>query len=113
MIAQTPRSHSSAPHGKLTTFDVAEIRSSKFNGDLFLYVEGEMPEIGWNVIIAPRIYHDKPEYLEVEILRVQAPANQYGERADIYKLSIPLNDIIGSKGVKVIGLDTSQSLDLE
>ena len=37
--------------------------------------------------------------------------NRYA--TDIYKLSIPLNDIIGSTGVKVIGLDKSQSLDLE
>lgn len=67
---------STAPHGKLLTFDHAEIRTSQYNGDLFLYVEGEDLKMGWDDVLTPQINQKQPEYLTVEILQIRAPTQQ-------------------------------------
>lgn len=114
MTFEPSNSPSSPPHSKLLSFDHAEIRASKFNGDLFLYVEGKSPKIGWDAVLEPRIYDKQPEYVTVEIVSMRNSAEPSNQKSDdgLYKLSIPINDLAGAKGIKLVGHDQSQIITL-
>lgn len=106
---------SSAPHGKLIDFDYAEIRSSQFNDETYLYVAGAKPEDGWQAMLAPRIHHSVPDYADVEILKVRSRQDHKApnaENEDSYQLSIPINSIKGSKGIMIIGANGDKVIDI-
>lgn len=97
---------SSAPHGKLIDFECAEIRSSQFNDESYLYVAGAKVDDGWQAMLAPRIHHSVPDYASIEVLKVrnyQDHIKSAAENEDGYQLSIPINSIKGSKGIMLIG----------
>ncbi len=106
---------SSAPHGKLIDFEHAEIRSTQFNDEIYLYVAGAKPEDGWQAMLAPRIHHSVPDYADVEILKVRSRQdikNSATENEDGYQLSIPINSIKGSKGIMLIGANGDKVIDI-
>ncbi len=109
------KSLSSAPHGKLIDFEYAEIRSSQFNDEDYLYVAGAKPEDGWKAILAPCIHHAMPDYADVEVLKVRIRENSEtlnAENEDGYQLSIPINSIKGSKGILLIGANGNKMIDI-
>ncbi len=108
---------SSTPNGKLFAFESAEIRHSKFNNDSFLYVTGEAAENGWDILLAPRIYHEVPDFVQIELLLIRQYSGS-GKSQDTkninrpYQLSIPLNDICGKKGIELVGKNMSKIFEL-
>lgn len=99
------------PHSRLINFDMAEIRASQFNDDLFLVVSGEHPQSGWSAVLAPQINQDKSDYLFVEVIRVHDNDGQVERNNVIYQLSLPLNAISGEIGVAVVGANGTKYID--
>ena len=52
----------SVPNGRIIDFEVAELRKPPFQDDLYLWVRGTLPGIGFEARLAPRVYHDRPDY---------------------------------------------------
>lgn len=103
---------SNIPKALLINFDYAEIRTSQFNKELFLYVSGEQPAAGWNAMLAPLINQETPDYLHVEVLRARMNDTKVERGNSPYRLSLPLNSISGKKGVKLIGANGSKTFDI-
>lgn len=103
---------SNSPRGQLINFDHAEIRTSQFNDELFLFVTGKQPEKNWKAMLAPMINQQTPDYLTVEILRTRASDGREKGNQEYYQLSLPLNAISGKKGVMVIGANQSKKIDI-
>jgi hypothetical protein len=82
-------------------FKSAQVRPGFVNNTFFLVVSGTKPCINMQVHLSPLIYIRRPEYWGIEVigtllgpcLTATAP----------YHVFIPLNGIIGTKGIEVIG----------
>jgi len=109
------KSLSSAPHGKLIDFEYAEIRLSEFNGEEYLYVASAKTEDGWKAMLAPRIYHDVPDYTDVEVLKVRSTQRQeiiVIKNSEYHQLSIPISSFKGLKGISLIGANVDKIIDI-
>ena len=76
----------------------------------FLIVSGTKPFLNMTVELSPLIYIRQPEYWGIEVvgalhgigIPVTAP----------YTVFIPLNGILGTKGIEVIGARKKQTIDI-
>ena len=96
--------------GELLAYENAEIRSSRYNNDAFLIVSGNKPENGWKAMLVPSIYQEKQEYLHVEILKVR-DFNGVSDDDSQYILSIPVDAIMGEKGIMLVGANGRKYID--
>lgn len=112
---------SSVPNGRIIDFEFAEIKQLSFQGNLYLRVSGTMPAGSFEVILAPRIYHDLPEYwgIEVNIVATSAVINELGDidaaliaAPTIFERSVPLAGITGSRGIAVIGANQVKRIEI-
>lgn len=82
-------------------FTKAEVRPGIVNNTFFLIVSGTKPCINMQVRLSPLIYIKKPEYWGIEVIGTLSgfclPA------LAPYHVFIPLDGIIGTKGIEVIG----------
>lgn len=107
---------SSAPNGKIIDFDRAELRRVPFQDSLYLWVSARTPGTNFELRLAPRIYHDRPDYWAIEVVAVGAghAANDTGVEVgeDIVERSVPLSGITGKKGISVIGANHSKQIEI-
>jgi hypothetical protein len=116
---------SSVPNGRIIDFEIAELKTLSFQNSLYLWVSGLMPAGSFEVILAPRIYHDLPEYwgIEVTIVATLAAINDMGNdpgdidaagiaAPTIFERSVPLAGITGSRGVAVIGANQVKRIEI-
>jgi hypothetical protein len=112
---------SSVPNGRIIDFEIAELKTSPFQDSLYLWVKGRMPLGHFEVTLAPRIYHNRPEYwgIEVAIVSVPAPANDPGvvdvknaETGTMFERSVPLTGVTGSRGITVIGANQIKRIEI-
>lgn len=80
-------------------------------GSFVLAVSGEKPYANMEVMLSPLTYVQQPEYWGIEVvgwlphgfgLTMIAP----------YTVTIPLDGIIGSEGIEVIGSNRTESMDV-
>ena len=98
----------SATSVKLINFTRAEVRPGFVPNTWFLIVSGTKPYVNMTVELSPLIYIRQPEYWGIEVigrltgigLPMTAP----------YSVSIPLNGILGTKGIEVIGANKRQKI---
>ena len=89
---------------RLIDFDRCEVRPGFLPGSYILIVEGMKPYANMQVDLVPLIYIQQPKYWGIEVvgclrgigLPVLTP----------YTVSIPLDGILGTKGIEVIGATT-------
>ncbi|MQS39003.1 hypothetical protein [Streptomyces katsurahamanus] len=95
---------------RIIDFDVAEIVPIPFGHHSYvLVVSGTKPFLNMRVQLSPRIYIEQPEYWGIEVL---GDLSGFGLPAlGPYTVTLPLNDLFGSKGIEVIGANTSKKLD--
>jgi hypothetical protein len=112
---------SSVPNGRIVDFEIAELKTLSFQESLYLWVSGTMPAGHFEVILAPRIYHDRPEYWGIEVTIVAAPAlandlRDIGPAAvaelTVFERSVPLTGITGSRGIAVIGANKVKRIEI-
>ena len=116
MTNSSSGSLSSVPNGRIIDFEHAELRKLPFQGGLYLWVRGSLPGTGFEARLAPRIYHDRPEFWGIEVAVIQAPepANDVGA-ADtklIFERSVPLTGITGVRGIAVIGANQVKRIEI-
>lgn len=112
---------SSVPNGRIIDFETAELRKLPFQDSLYLWVRGSLPGTGFEARLAPRIYHDRPDYWGIEVAVIHAPdivtpapANDAGsgEPALIFERSVPLTGITGVRGIAVIGANQVKRIEI-
>lgn len=112
---------SSVPNGRIIAFEIAELKTLPFQDSLYLWVSGRMPAGSLEVTLAPRIYHDRPEYWGIEVA-VVAKSKAENDRdigaiatateAVMFKRSVPLSGITGSRGISVIGANQIKRIEI-
>ncbi len=116
MNSSSSGSLSSVPNGRIIDFEDAELRKLPFQDGLYLWVRGSLPGTGYEVRLAPRIYHDRPEYwgIEVAVVHAPEPANDTGDSNDslIFERSVPLSGIMGVRGITVIGANQVKRIEV-
>jgi hypothetical protein len=86
---------------KLINFTRAEVRSGFVPNKYFLIVSGTKPDVNMTVELSPLIYIRQPEYWGIEVIG-RLPGIGLPMTAP-YSVSIPLDEILGTKGIEVIG----------
>lgn len=121
MNSSSKGSLSSVPNGRIIDFETAELRKLPFQDSLYLWVRGHLPEIGFEARLAPRIYHDLPDYWGIEVAVIHAPpvvsptpANDVGsaENMLVFERSVPLTGITGVRGITVIGANQVKRIEI-
>ena len=107
---------SSAPQGRIIDFDVAELRKLPFQDSLYLWVRGKLPASDYEAKLAPRLYHDRPDYWGIEVAVVIKPkaANdtEMGEVPLDFERSVPLTGITGVRGITVNGANHVKRIEI-
>ena len=112
---------SSVPNGRIIDFEIAELKTLPFQDSLYLWVSGRMPAGSFEVTLAPRIYHDRPEYwgIEVAIVATQAAIKDQkvvdplaNEAPSMFERSVPLSGVTGSRGISVIGANQIKRIEI-
>ena len=107
---------SSVPSGRMIDFDEAEVRISPIQGEPHLWVKGKMPAPGFEVRLAPRMYHERPEYWDIEVAVTELPhrpnANGEVKSSLEYERSVPLSGIIGVRGITVVGANQNKRIEI-
>jgi hypothetical protein len=110
-------SHSTVPFGRIIDFEKAELRRLPFQDSLYLWVRGRLPVGGFEARLAPRIYHGRPDYWGIEVAAFASvtPDNDADDAGDrlMFERSVPLTGITGTRGVKVIGANQVQRIDID
>ena len=95
---------------RLINFTKAQIVPGIVNNTWILIVEGTKPCLNMTVRLSPRIYIRVPDYWGIEVigsvtgfcLTAVAP----------YSVALPLDGIIGTKGIEVIGARKKKKIDV-
>jgi hypothetical protein len=114
MNSSSSGSLSSVPNGRIIDFEIAELRKPPFQDGLYLWVRGTLPGNGFEVRLAPRLYHDRPDYWGIEVAVVHAAANDAGGADDtlVFERSVPLSGITGVRGITVIGANQVKRIEI-
>lgn len=116
MNSSSSGSLSSVPNGRIIDFEHAELRKLPFQDGLYLWVRGSLPGIGLEARLAPRIYHNRPDYWGIEVAVIQAPepANDTGSAVEtlVFERSVPLVGITGVRGITVIGANQVKRIEV-
>ena len=114
MNSSTSGSLTSVPNGRIIGFEIAELRRVPFQDSLYLWVRGTLPAPGFEAKLAPRVYHDRPDYWGIEVV-VIANAENIADDASIslnFEKSVPLVGITGNRGISVIGANQIQQIEI-
>ncbi|HSF39102.1 MAG TPA: hypothetical protein VLT87_04865 [Thermoanaerobaculia bacterium] len=95
---------------RLIDFETTEVIQGIVPDRYILIVSGMKPYLNMDVSLIPRIYIRQPEYWGIEVvgtlkgigLPVLAP----------YHVSLPLDGVIGTQGIEVIGANRSERFDV-
>jgi hypothetical protein len=108
---------STVPNGQIINFEKAELRRLPFQDSLYLWVQGRLPAGGYEPRLAPRVYHGRPDYWGIEVAAFASvePDNDTGDAGGslMFERSVPLTGITGTRGVKVIGANQVQQIDID
>ena len=121
MTSSANGSLSSVPNGQIVDFEIAELLKVPFQDSLYLWVRGKLPAGTVEAKLAPRVYHDRPDYWGIEVAVVSVPDDANGRGADtaepgleslVFERSIPLAGITGSRGITVIGANQIKRIEI-
>lgn len=94
---------------RLIDFEVAKVIPKGPRG-YFVVVSGTKPYLNMTVSLSPLVYVRQPEYWGIEVLG-SLPGIALPGTAP-YTVAIPLNGILGTIGIEVIGARSSQKIEV-
>jgi hypothetical protein len=87
---------------RLVDFDKAEVRPGFIPNTFFLIVSGTVPCANMRVELIPLIYVQRPDYWEIEVVAF-LPGPICLPQVRKYTETIPLDGILGTAGIEVVG----------
>lgn len=112
MSSTLPQSRASVPGARLVDFKTAELRQRPGDNFLHLHVEGRLSAGDMEVTLAPRYYGDRPDYWAIEVVSVHNVHTETAAQAESFACEIPLTDILGLRGITVVGANRVQRIDV-
>jgi hypothetical protein len=101
--APAPRSY------RLIDFESAEVRPGFVNNTFFLIVTGSVPCTNMRVELIPLIYIRRPEYWEIEVVAC-LPGPICLPQVRPFTETLPLDGILGTEGIEVVGATRRQQI---
>jgi hypothetical protein len=87
---------------RLINFDKAQVVTGIVPGKYILVVSGTAPCINMQIALSPLIYIKQPDYWGIEVIG-SLPGGICLPAMKPYTVSLPLDGILGKKGIEVIG----------
>lgn len=97
---------------RLIDFTKAEVRPGFVTNTWILIVRGIKPCLNMTVELSPRIYIKQPDYWGIEVVGSLHGTCIVGIAPAPYDVSLPLDGIVGKKGIEVIGAKKRQKIDV-
>jgi hypothetical protein len=94
---------------KLVDFDEAEVRPGFVTGTWFLVVRGNAPCANMRVELVPLVYVQRPDYWEIEVVGCLA-GGLCLPQAKPFTEVLPLDGILGTAGIEVVGASRRQKI---
>ncbi|MGW4896873.1 hypothetical protein ACWEQL_32135 [Kitasatospora sp. NPDC004240] len=93
---------------RIIDFDEARVVPGIVPGTFILVVSGVMPYMNMTVRLSPLVYIERPEYWGIEVVGslsgIGIPATAP------YTVSLPLDGILGTRGIEVIGANRTEQI---
>ncbi|MET9400426.1 hypothetical protein [Kitasatospora sp. NPDC002965] len=93
---------------RIIDFDEAKAVPGIVPGTFILVVNGVMPYVNMTVRLSPLVYIERPEYWGIEVIGslpgIGLPATTP------YTVSLPLDGILGTRGIEVIGANRTEQI---
>jgi hypothetical protein len=96
---------------RLINFTTAKVFTGIVPGKYILVVSGTAPCANMVVELSPLVYIRQPEYWGIEVLG-SLPGGICLTALKHYTESLPLDGILGTKGIEVIGANKRQRIDI-
>jgi hypothetical protein len=96
---------------RLIDFDEAKVVPGFIPQTWILIVTGTKPCVNMNVRLQPRIYVRRPEYWGIEVTGV-LPGGICVTQVAPYSESLPLDGLLGTNGIEVIGANKQEQIDV-
>jgi hypothetical protein len=93
---------------KLIDFTSAKVYSGIVPGGYVLVVKGTKRYVNMTVRLAPLVYIQRPDYWGIEVIG-SLPGFSIPTTAP-YSVSLPLDGILGTKGIEVIGANKKMKI---
>jgi hypothetical protein len=87
---------------RLVDFETAEVRPGFVPNTFFLIVSGTVPCANMRVELIPVVYIQRPDYWEIEVVAF-LPGPICLPQVGKYTETIPLDGILGTAGIEVVG----------
>jgi hypothetical protein len=94
---------------RLADFDTAEVRPGFLPNTFFLVVTGSVPCANMRVELVPLVYVSRPDYWEIEVVAC-LPGPVCLPQVRKYTESIPLDSILGTAGIEVVGASRREKI---
>jgi hypothetical protein len=94
---------------RLIDFEKAEVRPGFVPNTFILVVSGTAPAANMRVELMPVVYIRRPEYWEIEVVG-SIPGPICLPQTRPYTATIPLDGIIGTAGIEVVGATRRQRI---
>ncbi|GAA2209752.1 hypothetical protein GCM10009850_052110 [Nonomuraea monospora] len=95
---------------RLIDFEEARVVPGIVPKSFILIVSGTKPYINMTVSLSPLVYIKQPEYWGIEVIG-SLPGIGLPATAP-YTVSLPLDGILGTKGIEVIGANNRKTFDV-
>jgi hypothetical protein len=96
---------------RLIPFEEAKVVPGFIPETWILIVSGTKPCLNMEVKLIPRIYIKRPDYWGIEVTGVLSGGICLTATAP-YTASLPLDGVIGTKGIEVIGSNRQEKIDV-
>lgn len=96
---------------RLIDFEEAKVVPGFVSGTWILIVSGTKPCINMEVKLIPRVYVQRPEYWGIEVTGI-LPSGICLPTIAPYSVALPLDGILGTKGIEVIGANRQEQIDV-
>lgn len=96
---------------RLIEYDKAQVVPGFLTNTWILIVTGVKPCLNMRVELVPRIYIQQPDYWGIEVTGT-LPGGICLPATAPYDVALPLDGILGKKGIEVIGSNKQEEIDV-
>jgi hypothetical protein len=96
---------------RLIPYEEAKVVPGFIPETWILIVSGTKPCLNMEVKLIPRVYVQRPEYWGIEVVGI-LPGGICLTATAPYSVSLPLDGVLGTKGIEVIGSNKAEEIDV-